>query len=408
MGPLALILLARGHRISGSDLLENKFTELLKKSGAVISIGHSAVNLPSEPCIVVYSSAISDDNPELKTAREQRFVTLRRGEMLAELASTYRRPVAISGSHGKTTITAMLAHILCKAGLKPGFMIGGKLISGSSSDAGNGDIFVTEADESDGSHTAIHPWLGIIPNIEDDHSWSVGGEQKLHENFRQFGKQSKKIIHINSPIVNELYHDHPDSQSVEPSVISFDPVNFGGYLGLDAEFAIIAAEKLGVSRMDSQLFLQEFPGVSRRMTRHFQTDDTIVIEDYAHHPTELECALDLIRQQYPDWHLRVVFQPHRYARLEKYFEQFAEQLRKADSVYITPVFAAWVETGLSNSKQLAEKIGTSAAYLEGDWQSQARQVIANRPKSMVTAIIGAGDIDQIIPFIINDLKMTDK
>ncbi len=408
MGPLALILAARGHRISGSDLLENKFTELLKKSGAHISIGHSSVNLPSEPCLVVYSSAISADNPEFQAAKQRDLQLLRRGEMLAELAASYQRSVAISGSHGKTTITAMLSHILCEAGLKPGFMIGGKLIDGSSSDAGCGDIFVTEADESDGSHTAIHPWLGIVPNIEDDHAWSVGGEQQLYENFRQFGRQSKNLIHINSSIANELYLNHPDSQSVGPSVTSFDPVKFGGFLGLDAEFAIVAAEKLGVPRSDSQRFLQTFSGVARRMTKHFQNDGNVVIEDYAHHPTELKCALELIRQRYPNRHLRVIFQPHRYARLEKYLGQFAELLGQADSVYIAPVFAAWVESGPCSSRQLTEKIGTSASNLEGDWEQQASQVLAECPESAVIAIIGAGDIDQIIPLIINQLKMTDK
>lgn len=402
VGPLALIMAARGCRVSGSDLLDNKFTQLLRQAGAEIHSGHDAANLPESATRVVYSSAVTDGNPELALARERGVPTLRRGEMLAVLASQYRRPVAVSGSHGKTTITAMLAHIVRGAGIDCGYMIGGKLNAGNSSAAGDGDIFITEVDESDGTHVCIHPWLGVVPNVEDDHSWSVGGEERLFDNFRRFGEQSRKLIYFDSATPRRLFAGHPDALALNPDEPSFDPVRFGGFLGLDAALAVSAAAKLGVEPADAQRILRTFPGVARRMTMHFEGAERVVIEDYAHHPAELKCSLELLRQRYPGYHLRVIFQPHRYARLAKYIDEFAALLKNTDSVFIAPVFAAWVESGEVGSSQLAAKIGPHAETLDGPWHEQALRVMAEAPAApLLLAVIGAGDVDRIIPELIS-------
>ncbi len=403
MGPLALIMAARGARISGSDLVDNKFTQMLRRAGAEIHAGHHASNLVDTVTKVVYSSAVSRDNPELALALERGLPALRRGEMLGEVAATYRRPVAISGSHGKTTITAMLSHIIRGAGIDCGYLIGGKLNAGNSSAAGDGDIFITEVDESDGTHVFIHPWLGIVPNVEDDHAWSVGGEEQLFENFRRFGSQCRSLIYLEQPTPRRLFAEHPHATALSPDTPSFDPVEFGGFLGMDAALAIAAAAELGIAEEDARRILHSFPGVARRMTLHAASPERTVIEDYAHHPAELKCSLELLRQRYPKHHLRVVFQPHRYARLEKYIEEFAVLLRIPDSVFIAPVFAAWVETGRIGSEQLAGKIGPEAAALTGSWPEQAARVWENVPSGvpLLLAVIGAGDVDQIIPELIS-------
>ncbi len=399
MGPLALIMAGRGYRVSGSDLIANKFTEKLRAAGADVYLGHDAANLPETASKVVYSSAVGEDNPELALARKRGLTALRRGEMLAELAATYARPVAVSGSHGKTTITAMIAHIVKGAGIDCGFMIGGKLNAGESSATGDGDIFITEVDESDGTHVFIHPWLGVVPNVEDDHSWSVGGEAQLLENFRRFGHQCRKLIYMDSPVARQLYGDHPDALVLNPAKPSFDPVRFGGFLGVNAALAVAAAVELGIEEQDAQRILQSFPGVARRMTLHRENPGKVLIEDYAHHPSELKCSLELLRLRYPGYHLRVVFQPHRYARLEKYIDEFAVLLQQADSIFIAPVFAAWVEKGVTGSEQLVQKIGPKAALLQGSWPEQAAQVMQTAAAPLLLAVIGAGDIDQIINFL---------
>lgn len=406
MGPLASIMLERGCEVSGSDLHENKITEDLQRSGVKFFRGHAADNLPKTACRVVYSSAVADSNPELEAARQRGLNVLRRGEMLAELASSYQRVVAVSGSHGKTTITAMLAHIMRNCVEGCGFMIGGKLNAGSNFAAGNGDIFVTEADESDGTHTLIKPWLGIISNIEDDHCWSVGGREKLFDNFRRFGMQSDKLIYLESPENRQIFAGHPNARIIEYDAKVCTNDKFVGFLGLDATLAVTAAAELGVQESVAWTALDSFPGVARRMTLRYEDTNSLLIEDYAHHPTELKASLDLLRIRWPEHHLRVFFQPHRYARLERYADDFAEQLRRADSAFIAPVFAAWIESGILNHETLATAIGNGAEHTNGPWKEQATNVLQNIPpdKPLLLAVIGAGDLDQIIPHAIEIMK----
>ena len=195
MAPLAAIMLQRGAAVSGSDRERNAKTDRLAAAGATIHIGHRAEQLPPDAELVVYSSAVASDNPERREALRRGIPELRRGEFLARLAASYRRTAAVSGSHGKTSVTAMLVHILTRCGRRPGFLIGAAMQDGSpGADAGRGDdLFITEVDESDGTHTLIHPELGIVPNVDDDHSWSVGGEEALHRNFRTFAENCRRL-----------------------------------------------------------------------------------------------------------------------------------------------------------------------------------------------------------------------
>ena len=216
MAPLAAILLERGVAVSGSDRELNAKTARLATAGAKIFAGHDATHLPDSAELVVYSSAVPPENPERRRAVERGIPQLRRGELLAELAGEYRRVVAISGSHGKTSITAMLVHALRGCGFTPGFLIGAALRNGPSASAGRGgDLFVTEVDESDGTHTLVAPFLGIVPNLDDDHAWSVGGEEALHENFRTFARRSRKLLYYGAPLPDRLFGFHPDAIRLE-------------------------------------------------------------------------------------------------------------------------------------------------------------------------------------------------
>jgi UDP-N-acetylmuramate--alanine ligase len=410
MAPIAGILLERGKNISGSDLQKNSLTRHLSRQGAHIHIGHDARNVPDNTRMVVYSSAVNPDNPEMLKAAQLNIPALRRGAILGQLATEYRRPTAISGSHGKTTVTAMLVHILLHCEISCGYMIGGKLTDNTpSAAAGNNDIFITEVDESDGTHTLIEPFLGLIPNIEDDHSWSVGGNDQLYNNFATFGRQSKTLITLDSKLTRKLFANHPNCRFLKDNHFANVDVlpglqpelfqEWGDYQLFNAALAVEGAVKLGADRHNASTALNSFRGVARRMTIHHASTDYVLIEDYAHHPTEVRAAISALRKRYPEYHLRIVFQPHRYARLDKYFNAFTCELSKADSIYIAPVFAAWTETAPRGSTDLTAAI-PGAKCIAPPWSKSRSELLKPVDKPLLLAIFGAGDIDQLIPELI--------
>ena len=384
--PLRRIFDELGFHTSGSDLTLN---------------GHRAENLPDTPTggqlLAVYSSAVAPDNPELVRARERGAHCILRGEALGLIAGLFPCVIAVSGSHGKTSVTAMIVHLLRETGHAPGFLIGGKLRNGGpSGSAGSGKIFVCEADESDGTHTAIHSSLAVVTNVEDDHIWNFASPECLIRNFRQFARQGKKLLAPNLPI----FADHPDHPAIRsPDELENDPryKSFARYARMDMEIAIEAVTELKMlTRSEAMAAGASFPGVGRRMEPHGNNGRFILYEDYAHHPTELAESLQSFRELFPDRKLKVIFQPHRYARLERYFEDFAEVLRRTDQVFITPVFAAWTSSGKVDSRQLAQAVGTQAVPLSGTWPAMAQRVRAEAENGDLIAVIGAGDVREII------------
>lgn len=410
MGPMALILHQQGFQISGSDLKENRNTMGLKEQGIPVFIGHDSSQIVNDlPALVVFSSAVGETNPELVMAQEQEVPCRQRGELLADLAASYRYPVAISGSHGKTTVSAMLVHIFKVIGKTPGFLIGGNIKGWETSGAaGNGDIFVTEVDESDGSHALVRSKLAVVTNVEDDHCWSVGGTEKLFENFKQFSEQSETLVYVGGELSDQLFADHPDQLRIAPDSKHFpelttgQAIEWGDHQRLNAEVAITAAIKLGIDRDLAVKAMIDFPGVERRMVIHYHDEDLVVAEDYAHHPTEVAATISSLKTRFPKYRFTVVFQPHRYARLERYLESFAQELGKADRVFITPVFAAWVEKGEIDSATLAAAIGAKSSYLEGSWGEMAEKVTAEIAVPEIIVVLGAGDINQLLPLLISE------
>ena len=406
MAPLANIMLQQGYQVSGSDLQTNAKTIALATAGATIFTGHEATNLPlDDNVLIVYSSAVGTDNPELAQAKKRGLCCLRRGAMLAELAAGYKRSVAIGGSHGKTTVTAMLVHIVRSCNADCGFMIGGKVNGWDrESAAGNGDIFITEVDESDGTIALISPYLGLLTNIEDDHSWSVGGREVLMANFCRFAEQSKHLIRFDDAETEELFAHHDNGLVIAATTAIQQyslPPEWGEYQCLNGVLAINAAVHLGITAAAALNALFTFPGVARRMVTWLEREELTVIEDYAHHPTEVAAVLKSLRSRFPEYHLRVIFQPHRYARLERYIAEFATELSLADSILITPVFAAWTETGQVDSTDLVQLIGKKACCISGSWSQMAETAKAYIGiKPLLIAVLGAGDIEQIIPKLI--------
>lgn len=421
--PLMNIFRELGCRVSGSDLLSPGSLNFLRDAGVPLFTGHNAAHLPQEdgvPLLLVHTSAAAPDNPEIAEARRRRCRILKRGELLAALTGLYLRPVAVCGSHGKTSVTAMLSFLLSEAGKTPGFLIGGSLSGGGfpSGSAGAGrDFFITEADESDGTNALISSELGIVTNTEDDHAWSVGGVEKLDENFRTFAFQARALMYFASPRTDALFAGHPRAFRIDPRLDEYSAIlarfrsepspPWGEWQRLDALLALLAAEYFGVDRTTGTGILTRFPGVERRMSVRFENASYTLIEDYAHHPSELRATLKALRERGEEHRLVLFFQPHRYARLERYFTEFASVLKMADRVFVLPVFSAWTGRGKYDSFSLASAAGPEASALSGSWESIAQQARPELHKGDLIAVCGAGDSNALIPPLIRVLSGKD-
>lgn len=395
--PLASIFLELGFPCSGSDLLPSHL------EGMRTFRGHDAANLPAGdfPLLVVHTSAADPENPELVEARRRGAAVMRRGEALAHLGTLFGKTVAVAGSHGKTSVSAMIAHTLRELGENPGFLIGGSVAGWERSGAaGGGNVFVTEVDESDSTHALFRASVAVVTNIEDDHSWSVGGTEKLFRSFVEFAEKSETLIDVEGENTDRLFAPFAGKRkrlSRVPPGWNYPP-HWGGFQRLNAATAFAAVREVtgqGEETIRSALF--RFPGVERRMSLRFDNGIFRIVEDYAHHPTELKASLEALRETNPGRRMVLVFQPHRYARLARYFREFAALLGALEGpVFLPPVFAAWTERSEVDSARLASRIDPSARALSGSWEEMAEEVAAAvRPGDLI-AIVGAGDVKEII------------
>jgi len=404
-GPLASIFLDLGFSCSGSDLLSTKQTERLAARGMAVFKGHAKENLPAgdKPLLLVYTSAVAEDNPELAEAHRRGVPCMKRGEALAHLGTLFPHTIAVAGSHGKTSVTALIAHILKELGLNPGFLIGGSVCGwNTAGTAGAKQFFVTEVDESDSTNALFHAETAVVTNIEDDHSWSVGGEHALFQSFVLFASGARNLLYAEGDHTSSLFAKLPGEILTESAMESLSgyPGNWGGFQRRNAYTAIRTVRcalngTVSEDRIKNAAF--SFPGVERRLTVRFDSADYRIIEDYAHHPTELKASLEALRETNPDRRLVVIFQPHRYARLQKYLNEFAGILwERADVIFLVPVFAAWTDVSDVDSGTLADRIGSGALVLTGSWEEQARKAEKQLQPGDLIAVIGAGDVKEII------------
>lgn len=390
MAPLAQLSLESGICVTGSDSAVSEKSSRLQARGATVFCGHKAEQLPPDAELVVYSSAVTEENPERRRAAELGIPQLRRGEFLGEFSRRFKRVAAVSGSHGKSSITAMLCTILEHCSCDPGALVGAARVDGESALLGSGDIFVTEVDESDGTHTCVHPYLGIVPNIDEDHEWSVGGAEALKENFRTFGRNCRHLLIADTPFLREFFKDHPGLHTaLQPDSLA----GFHGFMAKNASLALHAAVLLGVPYEKALEGVSTFSGIERRMRLLAEEGEKVLLEDYAHHPTEVASSIELVRKLYPGKELCIVFQPHRYARLERFFEGFCQALAAADQVMVTPVFAAWSESGKVNSRTLCSRVPNSVCK-EESWEELAQE-IRQMQGNKVILLLGAGDISEL-------------
>lgn len=376
MNGIAEVLLHEGYQISGSDIGENAAVQRLKSLGAVVHLGHDAKNM-HDVDVVVTSTAISDDNPEVIYARERRIPVVPRAEMLAELMR-FREGIAIAGTHGKTTTTSLTASILAEGGLDPTYIIGGRLNSvGTNAKLGAGNYLVVEADESDASFLYLQPTMAIVTNIDEDHMATYNNNfNRLKKTFLEFlhrlpfyglavmciddSAVSQIIPRIARQIVTYGFNPRADFRAKnfhQEGLKSYFKVLRSGYNDLDiclnlpgqhnaqnALATIVVATELGISDEAIGKALENFSGVGRRFEQlgdHvFNQKKVTIVDDYGHHPKELAVTIQAARNTWPDRRLVMLFQPHRFTRTRDLFEDFVDVLSDVDMLLMLDVYSA--------------------------------------------------------------------
>ena len=374
---IAEVLLNTGYQISGSDMRASKVTQRLESKGVKVFIGHVDSNITGVD-VVVCSTAVPDDNPEIIAARAFRIPVVPRAEMLSELMR-YRHGIAVAGTHGKTTTTSLIASIFAEAKLDPTFVIGGLLNSaGTNARLGESRILVAEADESDASFLHLQPMVSVVTNIEADHMATYDGDfGKLKKTFVEFLHNlpfyGMAIMCIDDDVVRELlpavarpiltygFSEDADfsisklrKQSLSTTFVVTRPgelgtievtVNMpGDHNVLNATAAIAVASDEGVDDQAIQQGLANFQGVGRRFQVYgdfnISGGSVLLVDDYGHHPTEVQATIAAARQAWPERRLLMVYQPHRYSRTKDLFEDFVRVLSTVDSLLLLEVYSA--------------------------------------------------------------------
>ena len=377
MSGIAEVLLNLGYSVQGSDARANDVTARLQRLGAKVMIGHAAANIDGADVIVV-STAISRENPEVATALERRIPVVPRAQMLAELMR-FRHAIAVAGTHGKTTTTSLVASVLAEGGEDPTFVIGGRLKSAdANARLGAGRYLVAEADESDASFLHLQPMMAVVTNIDNDHLGTHGGDfQKLRQSFVEFlhnlpfyglavlcidDPELRSLLpEIGRPIVTYGVSPEADVRAVdierqglrtrfrvlrpghaEPLDVT---VNLPGLHNVLNSLATIAvATELSIPDVAIHSALSQFQGIDRRLQHIGEVplgDGAVtVVDDYGHHPTEIAATLDALRQAFVGRRIVLVFQPHRYTRTRDLLDDFARVLSTADALLVTEVYAA--------------------------------------------------------------------
>jgi UDP-N-acetylmuramate--alanine ligase len=371
MSGIALVLKNLGFDVSGTDVKGSDTTGRLAAAGVRVNIGHDARHA-ADAEVVVFSTAVASDNPELAAARAREIPVIRRAEMLAELMRM-KFSVAISGSHGKTTTTSLVAHVLTRAGMDPTAVIGGRVLDAEAgARLGQSEYLVAEADESDRSFLVLYPSLAVVTNIEPEHLDFYKDLSDLKREFIRFVNRvpfyGSVILGLDSPAVRSIRHrvkrramtygleGHADFTARDMQLYGFTSaftLVFGGrevgrvsipmagrHNVQNALAAVAAAFELGIDFATVEQALGTFPGIHRRLEKRGEKNGVLVYDDYGHHPTEITVTLEALRQAYPQRRILVAFQPHRYTRTLHLAAEFGRCFDSADEVVIARVYAA--------------------------------------------------------------------
>ncbi len=444
MSGIAEVMLSLGYAVQGSDLNRNKQTKRLEKQGATIFIGHAADNIRDADAVVV-SSAVDETNPEVAAARDQLMPVVSRAEMLAELMR-FRYSIAVAGTHGKTTTTSLVASVLAEGGLDPTFVIGGRLKSAdANARLGQGDYLVAEADESDASFVHLKPMLAVVTNIDADHMATYDGDiEKLKNGFIEFLHNlpfyGLAVVCNDDPGVNAVLGDigrsittygtneSADIRAVnvefKENMTEFDVVRSskaeqelgdtqsvyqllhvklrlpGMHNVRNSLAAIAVADELQIGDNAVVAALEKFEGIDRRFQNLGEVKAAagrvLVIDDYGHHPTEIEATLAAAKSGYPERRVVLVFQPHRYTRTHDLMDDFATVLSAADVLVLLDVYAAGEEPiagadGRSMARAVRTRGAVEPVFVESldDLKPVLEDLLADGD---LVLTMGAGDI----------------
>ncbi|MGB9885541.1 MAG: UDP-N-acetylmuramate--L-alanine ligase [Moorellales bacterium] len=428
MSGLAKVALEAGYRVTGSDLKPGEAVAALQALGACVYPGHDAVHLEENTDLVVYSSAVKPDNPELLEARRRGLEVISRGQFLARLMERYRG-IAVAGTHGKTTTTAMIATVLKRAGLDPTVVVGGRLC-GEETNAwlGGGEFLVAEADESDGSFLYLRPEVAVVTNVDNDHLDHYGHPQALREAFRRFVQSTvpdgAAVVCSDDPFLASLAEERHavitygwsrearlrgERPELGPAGSRCRVYEGPQYLGLleltvpgrhnltNALAAVAVARFLGLPFAVAAQALAGYAGVARRFQRLGEAAGRLVIDDYAHHPTEIGATLAAARAL--GRRLVVVFQPHRYSRTQRLYREFGSALAAADVVVVTEIYSAG-EAAIPgvDGRLVAEEVrrhGRTAVYYCTEREKLLPLVEELTRPGDIVLTVGAGDIYQV-------------
>jgi len=430
MSGIAEILADRGLAVSGCDLKASAMTDLLIGRGIPVTIGHDPAHLHGADMVVV-TSAVKGYNAEIDSALQRGIPVVKRKEILGHIVNR-KRAIGVSGTHGKTTTSAMIAVILEEAGLDPTVIIGGMLRNiGSNAKSGGGDFLVVEADEYDRTFHELRPEIAVITNVEADHLEYYGSFEAIVEAFRIFATRVKPggavIGCVDDPIVRKLLSGAPapSPAGVPPKIIryglsesadlratnivynergsTFEVPRVGGFRIFvpgehnvrNALAAIAVARQLGITTQATAAGLARFLGVDRRFQILGEFAGAIVVDDYAHHPTEIRATLTAARRGYPKRRVVALFQPHLYSRTRDFALQFGESLLVADVALVAPIYAAREQPieGIT-SKLIADAVG-GVEYLERSNDAIIEELRRRLQPNDLFIAMGAGDVHQI-------------
>ncbi|MBX9568448.1 MAG: UDP-N-acetylmuramate--L-alanine ligase [Candidatus Obscuribacterales bacterium] len=436
MSALARLLLADGSAVSGSDKAASEITEELSSLGAQVFVGHQAENVGKAKAIVL-STAINKENPELAAALEKELPVYHRSEVLAYLASK-KKLLAISGTHGKTTTTGMLAEVLLDSGKDPSVVVGGIFARmKSNAHAGKGEHFVAEADESDRTHASMVSDIAVVTNIEPDHMENYpGGLEQILQTMASFANNANRCVVLCSddpgclklmPLLQkrivtygEMPYSLPNKGEQSPDYrlklvddTTFSVTHHGTELGnvtlsvpgkhnkLNALATLVVALECGVAFKDAADALSKFRGVARRFDLVGSAHDILVIDDYGHHPTEVRATLEAAQQfrtrEKPNGRIVIVFQPHQPGRLRDLWDDFVEAFKESDLLLLTDIYVARggnIE-GISSEKFSKVVKHHQVHYLPGASNELAPKIKAHLKPGDIVLTVGAGDITNV-------------
>jgi len=452
MSGIAEVLLRRGYSVSGSDLKGNSLTIELANKGAQIFSGHLATNLPQDTSVVVASSAISPENPELIEARRLGIPIIPRAEMLAELMRT-KYGIAVAGSHGKTTTTSMAAKVVRDAGLDPTVIIGGRVLNQTTgANLGTGEYLIAEADESDGSFCLLRPAIAVVTNIDAEHMPHYGTFEALEAAFLSFANSvpfygiviaceddvptrrmldsvKRRVlryglgehcdiyasdIEIDGPTTK--YRLHISGQEVAQIALPMP----GRHMLLNSLAAAGIATELGVYPEEIANSLADFAGVSRRTERVGEQNDILVLDDYAHHPTEIAATLHAVRSGWLPHQakkakrgslgkIHVLFEPHRYSRTKDLFEHFRSAFIDADNLWIGDIYAADEQPlpGV-DGETLASSIQSPKTQYAKNLSSAVPEICRIAEPGDVVITLGAGAVGRVAAEVSDSLEKNQR